>query len=465
MNILIKNGILVDSESTHKGEILVCGEKINAAADKIDVSMIPENTRIIDAQGLIVLPGLIDAHTHYHLVSRGTVTADSFPEGSRLAAFGGVTTVIDFADHDKSGTLLESAEKRKSAMEQGMSIDFTLHQSVYEMHNGLPAQLKELKAAGVRTIKIFTTYKDVGYLIENDGLRDLFAACRDLEMMVTVHAEDNDLIEQLLDEHGDRPFTPASHAMLRPVEAEEHAIRYVGGLAEELDMPIYIVHLSSKAGLQAIQELRVRGVQITAETTPHYLQLTRELLDREDAPLYIMTPPLRTSEDNTALWNGVVHGAISIIATDHCSFTREQKLSSHDCRTIYPGIPGTEELLPLIHTFGVQRGLISMERLVSLLSTNPAKTFGLYPRKGCLLVGSDADITLFDPNVTWTITNETQHTAAGYTPFDGTKVVGKAVMTMRRGEILCEGDTYYGKSGTGMFIAADRPGIFHHYKD
>ncbi len=464
MNLLIRNGMLVDAENTRKSSLLIENGKISAIGADAEKGRRSEDTRIVDAEGLMVFPGLIDAHTHYHLVSRGTVTADSFPEGSRLAAFGGVTTVIDFADHDKSRTLVEAAKDRRSAMEEGMAVDFALHQGVYGMNSDIPEQLRVLKESGVRTIKIFTTYKNVGYLIENDGLRDLFTACRDLELMITVHAEDNDLIEELLEAHGDDPFTPAAHAELRPAEAEARAIRYIGGLAGELGMPVYIVHLSSAAGLQALQELRVKGVQITAETTPHYLQLTKELLQRDDAPLYIMTPPLRTAEDNRALWQGVKQGAIPIIATDHCTFTRDQKLSSFDCRTIYPGIPGTEEMLPLVHTFGVENGLISINRMVGLLSVNPAKTFGIYPQKGSFELGTDADIVLFDPKKRWTITDESQHTAAGYTPFHGTEVVGKAVMTIRRGEILMEGDSYVGKPGSGRFVAAGRPGIYHNHK-
>jgi dihydropyrimidinase len=463
MDLCIKHGTIVTSEHTQRSDVLISGGKISQVAETIDPSLLDDQVRIIDASGLLVFPGLIDAHTHYHLVSRGTVTADSFQEGSRLAAFGGVSTVIDFADHDKTRPLIDSLTDRSAAMAAEMAIDFTLHQGVYGMSEQIPEQLKAVREAGVHTIKIFTTYRDVGYLIETDGLRALFTACRDLELMVTVHAEDDGLIEELLLSHGDQPFTPAAHALLRPAEAEERAIRYIGGLAGELGMPVYIVHLSSEAGLKAIGELRVKGIQISTETTPHYLQLTNELLDREDAPLYIMTPPLRSAQDNRALWKGVSQGAISIIATDHCTFTHEQKLSSHDCRTIYPGIPGTEEMLPLIHTFGVEKGLISMEKLVALLSVNPAKMFGIYPQKGSLIKGTDADITLFDPSIQWTITNASQHTAAGYTPYDGTEVKGKAVMTIRRGEILTEGDTYHGVPGSGRFVRAGRPGIYHRH--
>ncbi|MDA3833021.1 MAG: amidohydrolase family protein, partial [Spirochaetales bacterium] len=380
MDIVVKNGLCISGGRSITADILLQQGRIAAVEPSINVEKLSGKIRIIDADGLYVLPGLIDAHTHYHLVSRGTVTADSFPEGSRLAAFGGVTTVIDFSDHQKNSTLRESMSERRKAMKQGMVIDFALHQGVYRMHDGMHQELKELKESGVSAVKIFTTYKNVGYLINTSQLRKLFTACRDLQIMVCVHAEDDLLIEQLAKEHGEAPFKPSDHPKLRPAKAEAQAIEYVGELAWSIGMPIYIVHLSSEEGLNAVEKLRKRGGRIYAETTPHYLQLTRDLLDREDAPLFIMTPPLRTNKDNEALWKGIAEGSVSIAATDHCAFTREQKLSSKDCRSILPGIPGTEEMLPLLHTFGVASGKITMHKLVELISENPARAFGLYPR-------------------------------------------------------------------------------------
>ncbi|MGM0432020.1 MAG: dihydropyrimidinase [Spirochaetota bacterium] len=454
MDMLIRGGVCLYDGEALTADVLIQSGKISAVEKHIEPN---SDMKVIEAEGLYVLPGIIDAHTHFHLVSRGTVTADSFVEGSRLAAFGGVTTVVDFADHLQDNSLIQSTRSRREAMENEMSIDFSLHQSVYRMHAAIPEELTKLKEAGVRAIKIFTTYKDVGYLIETDGLRELFSACRDRQMLVTVHAEDNEIIEQLQEERGNTPYTPSDHPRMRPGTAEAAAVRYVGELAGSLDMPVYIVHLSSAEGLDELRRLRARGVSIFAETTPHYLLLTSGLLNGEDGPLYVMTPPLRTAADNQALWQGVEEGVISLVATDHCAFTKEQKLASQDCRTIYPGIPGTEELLPLVHTFGVKEGRVSLEHLVQLLCENPAKMFGLYPQKGSLHPGTDADVVLFDPRVRWTITDSSQHTCAGYTPYDGTPVEGKVVMTVRRGDILVEGDSYTGTPGTGQFCLAHSP--------
>jgi dihydropyrimidinase len=450
--ILIQNGLLVDTEWVRHADILVEGSKIAHIAAKIRDDEVPEGTEIVHADGLCILPGLVDAHTHYHLVSRGTVTADSFPEGSRCAAFGGVTTVIDFADDDKKGDLARCSKQRQAAMEQGMAIDFSLHQGIYGYRKTIGQELEALRAQGVRVVKMFTTYRNVGYLVEKrEELKAIFAECKRLDMMVCVHCEDDALIE----ETGKRykgPYTPSAHADLRPSEAEARGILTVGEIAGELDMPLYVVHLSSKAGLETVRKLRTQGVRIIVETTPHYLFLDRSRLEGANGPLYVMTPPLRTKEDNRALQEAVLNGEIQVVATDHCSFTREQKLASNDCRTIFPGIPGTEEMLPLMHTFAVNNGRIGIQQLVNLMSTGPAKAFGLYPRKGSIRVGSDADLILFDTDAPWTLDSTTVHSASGYTPYEGMDVIGKVKMTYCRGRLVMGDEIYLGVEGYGTFV-------------
>jgi len=456
-SILIQNGLLVDTEWTRHADILVQGSKIAHISTHIDETSVPKDTQIVNAHGLCLLPGLIDAHTHYHLVSRGTVTADSFIEGSRLASFGGVTTVIDFADDDKKGNLASCADSRISAMGKEMAIDFSLHQGVYGWRDSLEEEMEELKDRGVRAIKLFTTYKNVGYMIDNpDELRDVFRLAKKLDMMICVHCEDDALIEKInASYHG--PYTPPAHAVLRPSEVEAKGIETVGTIAGELDMPLYVVHLSSKKGLEMVRLLRTKGVRIIVETTPTYLFLNRSKLEGPDGALYIMTPPLRDEEDNEALQEAVLNGEVQVIATDHCSFTREQKLSSNDCRTIYPGIPGTEELLPLVHTFAAHSGRIGMQQLVNLLSSGPARAFGLYPKKGVLKVGSDADIVLFDPDEVWTLSKETLHSASGYTAYEGTQVVGKVKFTYSRGRLVMGDNIYLGINGNGKFVPQGSP--------
>lgn len=458
--LLIQNGLLVDTEWTRHADILVEGSKITRIAPSINIAELPPDTEIVHADGLCILPGLIDAHTHYHLISRGTVTADSFAEGSKCAAFGGVTTVIDFADHEKTGTLEDSAMHRISAMNKEMAVDFALHQGVYRWNKDIPAQLEQLKQDGITTLKLFTTYRDVGYLIDREAdITALFTACKALQMQVCVHCEDDALIQEI-NGSWKGGYAPKDHADLRPSEVEYRGIKFVGKIARSVGMPLYIVHLSSKRGLDAVRELRAEGVELTVETTPHYLFLNREKLEGPDGSLYVMTPPLRTEEDNLALQEALLNGEIQVVATDHCSFTKEQKLSSDDCRTIYPGIPGTEELLPLLHTFITTSGKLSIQHVVNLLSTGPAKAFGLYPRKGALHVGSDADLVLFNTDESWVINEHTEHTAAGYTPYEGFNVMGRVVMTYLRGRLVMGDHVYLGIPGDGLFLNAGTPDAY-----
>ena len=453
-SLLIKNGLVVDTEWTRHSDILVEGSRIRRIARNISVEDCPEDVHVVDATGLCVLPGIIDAHTHYHLVSRGTVTADSFLEGSKLASYGGVTTVVDFADDNKVSLLSSTKERLKEMRE--MSIDYALHQGVYAYRDSIRAELNQMKNAGVGAIKIFTTYKNVGYLVEKrEELKEIFSAAKELGILVYVHAEDDSIVTEI-SENWKGQFRPEDHPDLRPSEAEAKAIRYVGEIAGELDMPIYIVHVSSKAGIETIRDLREKGVKVIAETTPHYLFLDRSKLSGPEGPLYVMTPPLRTKEDNEALQEALVDGEIQVVATDHCSFTREQKLESSDVRTIYPGIPGTEELLPLIYNFGHVSGQLSIGQIVNLLSTGPAKAFGLYPKKGVLQEGSDADIVLFDPSEIWTISSATTHSASHYTPYEGMTVMGRVKMTYLRGRLIMGHDIYLGLEGDGQFVKAHR---------
>ncbi len=456
--LLIKNGLIVDNEQMKKADLLIKDGLISKIAEKIDTSDYNKDIKIVDAEGKIVMPGLIDAHTHYHLVSRGTVTCDSFVQGSRLAAFGGVTTVVDFADHNKGMGLVESANYRLDEMRPGMAIDYTIHQGVYGhgYNSTIGKQLEDLKKMGIKTLKIFTTYRNTGYLIENqDDLLDLFQNAKRLGMLVCAHCEFNPLIEELSD-HWQGDFSPASHAKLRPAEAEGKAIDLFGSIALKADCPLYVVHVSSKCGLDAVRRLREKGLEVYVETTPHYLFLDRSYLEGPDASLYVMTPPLRDQEDNSALQEAVKDGEVQVIATDHCAFTREQKLSSSDCRTIYPGIPGTEEMFILLNTFREKQAVegldLPLTKLVELMSTNPAKLFGIYPQKGSLQIGTDADICIFDPSIKWTLQDNNVHSASLYTPYRGFKVEGKAVMTILRGKILMEGENYYGVPGEGHFL-------------
>ncbi len=456
---LIRNGVVVDTKWMRRADVLVEGSRITHIAGRIDPSLVPSHASVVDAKGLFLLPGLIDAHTHYHLVSRGTVTCDSFAEGSKLAAFGGVTCVVDFADDDKKGNLAHCAKARLQEMAGGMAVDYSLHQGLYGWRESVGEEMDALSKMGIHTLKMFTTYKDAGYLVDDPRqLSDIFSQAKKRGMMMCVHCEDEHLLSQIQASYKG-PYNPPSHAILRPSEVEAEGIRRVGMLAHEMGMTLYVVHLSSKKGLEMVRYLRSIGTRVIVETTPTYLFLDRSLLECSDGSLFVMTPPLREKEDNTALGKALIGGEIQVVATDHCAFTRAQKLASADCRTIYPGIPGSEEMLPLMYTHFVKEGKISMGQMVNLLSEGPAKAFGLEGRKGAIRVGMDADIVLFDPNRRWTLSSRSLHSASGYTAYEGKEVVGKAVRVYRRGDLLVDGIEYHGLPGSGSFIPQGATGM------
>lgn len=448
-SILIKNGVLTDDRKSEKADLLI----ENGLISKIGENLEAKDAKVIDASGMLVMPGVIDAHTHYHLVSRGTVTCDGFEAGSRLAAFGGVTTVVDFADHNKGQDLLQSLDYRLNEM-RPMAIDYTLHQGVYGhgYNSTIGHQLELLKAKGVKTLKIFTTYRNTGYLIEKrEDLLDLFTNAKRVGMLVCAHCEFNPMIEEI-SENWKGDFSPSAHADLRPAEAEGKAIELFGSIALEAECPLYVVHCSSESGLNAIRSLREKGLTVYAETTPHYMFLDRSYLEGEDGSLYVMTPPLRDKSDNKAICDGVLKGEFQVVATDHCAFTREQKLSSSDCRTIFPGIPGTEELLLLLNTFKDEHSSMDIKDVVRLVSANPARLFGIYPQKGSLEIGTDADIIIFDPSKRWTLEDDNVHSASHYTPYRGFGVHGKVKTTILRGKVIMDDGKYYGVPGEGKFI-------------
>jgi len=298
-------------------------------------------------------------------------------------------------------------------------------------------------------------------MLDKENWLELFKIARELRLLITVHAEDDEMIDEIRAVYKDyKTFPPYLHPILRPPEVEYSAIKEIGDMAKLLDMPIYIAHLSSKKGYRALKEIKKSGGKIFAETTPHYLLLTEDLLKKEDAQKYFMTPPLRNKEDNEALWEALRDKYISVIDTDHCSYTTEQKLLSSNCLDILAGIPGSETLLPLIYSYGVGRGYFNVKNMVNLLSTNPAKMFGLYPEKGSLEVGTDADLVIFDPKKEIIISNSQQHTAAGYTPFDGFKVKGYPITTILRGKIIVNDNRFYGKRGGGKFLKGKESALY-----
>jgi len=459
--ILLKNAKLVDDKGIRKSDLLLEGEKIAAEEKRgfFEDEELKGEFKVIDLAGNYIFPGIIDAHTHYLLHSRGTVTADDFYQGSVAAAAGGVTTVIDYIDFPEDGDFKRSLAERKKEAADAV-IDYNFHQVVQDFNQKISENLADLKELGLASIKLFTTYKDVGYMIEREKWPELFKRLKEIEILPQVHAEDDALIQDLKEVYIKRALTgPRFHPSIRPAVAEALAVKDMGEVALETEMPLYIVHLSSAEGLEAVRKLRSQKAQIYTETTPHYLLLDNSYLNGEEAQLYLMTPPLRNKYDNQLLWQGISQNEFQVVATDHCAFNSKQKMKSESSLEILPGIPGTETMLSLIYSSGVRNNRITIRELVELLSVNPAKIFGLYPEKGSLEVGTDADLTVFDPNIEKKLTAENLHSAAAYSPYSDFTVKGYSLMTFRRGQLIFD-NKLRAEKGSGKFIFAHSSSLF-----
>lgn len=461
MQILLRGGRLVDEEKDFSADLMIEGEKICKIADEIPLNQIDQDCRVINLHGKLLMPGVIDAHTHYQLKSRNTVTADDFESGSISAACGGVTTFIDYSDHLLDYSLAEAVQKRIQEAEKKTVLDFTLHQTITHFDQQVNDELADLLELGISSIKIFTTYRREGYMIPEDEWEQVFLRLKELQLLLTVHAEDDGLITRLETEYQKKGLvSPEMHPQIRPVESERLAVEQVSTLARQVGMPLYIAHLSSEAGLQALKKVQAEGGQIFAETTPHYLLLDESYLHEPDAQKYVMTPPLRKVRSQQALWDGLAGEWIQVVVTDHCAFSLEQKLSDDNCLMILPGLPGSETLLPLIHHFGVVKRKWSYSKLARVLSANPAKIFGLYPTKGSLQPGTDADLVIFDPKKEITLTQDIMHSQAGYTPYEGFKLLGYPIMTFLRGQLLVKDGHFIGQKGRGQFIKAEKSSLY-----
>lgn len=445
--MLYKNATLV-TDTVFEADLRVKGEKI-AAIGRLE----PEpGEAVLDLTGKLLLPGIIDAHTHYLLEARGALTADDVYSGSVAALIGGVTTVIDYANMIAGAPLSAGVDDRKREF-VASAVDYNLHLVITdELQTADPADFAALKQQGITSVKLFTTYREAGYMLSMSKWREILAACRQAGLLVTVHAEDDEIVSAATAAGIAAGKTePGHHPDLRPAAAEVEAVRKLISLCRESGCPLYVVHLSTGEALALLTEARAEGLPIYVETAPHYLLLDRASLARPDGAQYLMTPPLRTEADCHSLWQGIGEGAIDVIATDHCAYTPEQKALGKTALDILPGIPGSETLLPLMYTYGVDRGRIELPQLVSLLATRPAELFGL-EGKGALKVGADADLVVYDPEPRWQLSDDSVYTRAGYTPFAGTEICGQVEMTVLRGQIVVRRGRFTGSRSQGRFV-------------
>ena len=450
-DMVIKGGGVVSSQGSLRADVGIVGEKIVA------VGLDLEGRETLDASGKLVLPGVLDVHNHFQLPFCGTVSADDFESGSKAAAMGGVTTFLDFAIQAKPASVLDAIARRRAEADEKVCVDYGLHAGITQWNDDRAREIPEIIRAGLPSFKMFMIYRSEGWQSTD---ADLYCALRETAKfggMVGVHAENDDLITLFHHEAEKEGLTGCyAHALTRPTVTESEAISRAIHLAEASEGRLYIFHMSTGRAAEIVWESQLRGIDVHAETGPHYLLLDDELFKRSDGHHFATCPPIRKPEDQEMLWQGLAEGSIEVLATDTCTFNSEQKaMWNGDFRKIPFGMPGIETLLPLTYSKGVREGRISLERMVELLCENPARLFGMWPRKGIISPGSDADIVIFDPDLAVTISHEILATNCDYNPFDGTAVVGWPITTLVRGKIVVRDRVFCGEPGYGQFIARE----------
>ncbi len=446
--VLIRGGTVVTPEAMFVADVLIGDGVIRALGTDLPT---PPGSEVIEAEGLLVLPGIVDAHTHLQLDTGIFQTSDTWLQGSRAAAFGGITTVVDFATQMQGQTFAEALATRL-AEAAGSVIDYALHMMVTDLPPGQEEELGALPELGIQSIKIYTTYRPIYYADDATVLRWLETASR-YGLASLVHCENDALVTAqtaMLVAGGHTGW--AYHGASRPPLAEQEAVSRVLLLAGAVDAPVVIAHASTGRSVEMVVEARAAGQVAFSETTPQYLLLDRTRYEGGEPWRYILQPPLRAPAELQALWDLVAAGHVEMIVTDHCDYKRAQKLATDDFTKTPGGLPGTETSLSLMATYGVATERIGWPDLVRMMAANPAQIYNLWPRKGALMPGSDGDVVLFDPAYEGVIAGEDLHGVAGYSPFEGMQVKGRVVSTLRRGEFLVREGAFVAEPGSGEYV-------------
>ena len=457
--ILFQNGTLVYPSGSRSADLLTDGEKICRIASHIDP---PAGCEIVDCAGKLVFPGFIDAHTHFDLHVAGTVTADDFSSGTKAEIAGGTTSVIDFGTAYPGETLNEGLDNWFRKAEAGCSCDYGFHQTITEWNDSISAEIPDMIERGASTFKIYMTYDTQ---IDDCTILKVLQRLKECGTTTGCHCENSGLIDALREEYAadERRIKVSSHYLTRPAAAEAEAIGRYCHLAEVADEPVIDVHLTCLEGLEEIRAARRRGQKVYVETCPQYLVMDDSLYDNDDfdeASKYVCAPPLRKKTDQDALWKAMADGEIQTVSTDHCSFTIAQKeLGKDDFRKIPGGMPGAETRPAVIYSEGVSKGRITKEKMCELLAENPARLYGLYPKKGVLKEGADADIVILDPAAERTISVKTQISKADYAPLEGMKLKGTIDQVYLRGEKVAE-DGRVIKENRGQYLKRGLPEFF-----
>jgi len=464
MMILIKSGMLVTSEETFLADILIEDEKIATIGTNLKV---PESARVVDATGKLILPGGVDAHVHLDLPMAGTVSSDDHYTGTKAAAFGGTTTVIDFISQDVD-PLLKNVDIWEAKAEGKAAVDYGFHMNMTRFNDKIAAEIPLLVKRGITSLKVFTAYNNRLRLPDGDIFQVLRIA-KDNGLLVLAHCENGDVIDILVREALQQGHTsPEWHALTRPASGEVETIQRIISLAWQANAPVYIVHITTAGGVEQLRHARDRNQPVMGETCPAYLFFTFEDLKRPDGAKWICSPPMRTFEDNQGLWQGLQNNTLQTVATDHCPFFFDgtkpilyegksvmipgKELGKSDFTKIPNGLPGVGDRLPVLWSKAVSAGRITPNQFVAFTSTNPAKIFGLYPKKGSLLPGADADLVVWDPDkeVTYGVAHAQHRT--DYNLFEGWKLKGYPQKVFLRGNLIVDDEQWYGQAGSGQFL-------------
>jgi dihydropyrimidinase len=454
MRTLITNGTIVTAEGSTVADVLIDGETIAAiGADLAAGGMAADGT--IDASGKYVIPGAIDVHTHMELPFGGTFAKDTFETGTRAAAFGGTTMIVDFAVQSRGASLRDGLDAWHAKAEGNAVADYGFHMIMSDVNDETLKEMDGLVAEGVPDFKLFTAYPGVFY--SDDGA--IFRAMQRTGKnggLIMMHAENGMAIDIVAaDLVADGKTDPLYHGIARYPIFEGEATNRVIRLAEAAQVPVYIVHLSARDALNAVRDARDRGSQAFAETCPQYLFLSiDDMANGFDGAKFICSPPLRSADHQDELWTGLIKDDLQVVSTDHCPFDfhGQKDLGKGDFRKVPNGLPGVEDRVDLLHDGGVVGGRLTRERWVEVISTAPAKLFGMYPRKGSVAVGADADLVVYDPNAKHTISATTHHMAVDYSCYEGREVQGRSDVVLSRGTVIVRDGEFTGRKGHGRFV-------------
>ena len=457
MKRIIKNGTIVNGSGSFPADILIEDEKIAAVGRPVEIAkMAGGDAQVTDAAGCLLFPGFIDAHTHFDLHVAGTVTADDFATGTKAAVRGGTTTIIDFGTQYAGESLAQGLKNWHEKADGKCSCDYSFHMSISEWTPSVCTEVQDMMDEGITSFKLYMTYDTQ---VDDRTIFEILRRLKEVGGITGVHCENSGMIAALQEEAKKAGrMGVASHPATRPAAAEAEAISRLLRLAEVVDIPVVVVHLTCKEGYDVIMEARRRGQKVYAETCPQYLLMDDSLYEKPgfEGAKYVCAPPLRKKEDQKCLWKALEDGTIQTVSTDHCSFTTAQKALGKDDFTKIPGgMPGVETRGILLYTYGVDQGRISAETMCRVLSENPARLYGLYPRKGLLAPGSDADIVILRPGVSDVITAGDQVQNVDYAPFEGTKVTARIEQVFLRGNQVVK-DHQVAEENKGIFLRREK---------